>query len=268
MKSFLGPRLRRLREERGMTQLAVAKILSVSPSYYNQLENNQRPLTTSLMTKMSSAFSLDAEFFAEDDEGRVFADVREALNTSVPDSVVSATELREFARNHPALAHALVAIYRRQRAASERATVMAHALAGRGGELSYAPPLAPHEEVRDFFYARHNYIGPLDEYAERLARDLGLLPGETLQRLTDYLAQRHRVEIVTEPASHTAAQRQFDPRSRRLHVPARLLPGQRAFQLATQLGLLEARELIQEIANEGGFASNDARTLARIGLSH
>jgi len=101
MKSFLGLRLRRLSEERGMTRLAVSKILSVPPSYYNQRENHQRPLTTPLMTTMSSAFGLDVEFFAQDDEDRMFADIREALNTSAPEIVVSATELREFARNHP-----------------------------------------------------------------------------------------------------------------------------------------------------------------------
>jgi transcriptional regulator with XRE-family HTH domain len=41
-KSFIGVRLRRLREERGMQQSVVAKALEISPSYYNQLENNQR----------------------------------------------------------------------------------------------------------------------------------------------------------------------------------------------------------------------------------
>ncbi|MET0385704.1 MAG: helix-turn-helix transcriptional regulator, partial [Polyangiales bacterium] len=120
-KSFLGPRLRRLREERGMTQLAIAKTLGVSPSYYNQLENNQRPLTVPLLLKISQAFGVDAQFFAEDDEGRLLADMRESLSLSAPETVVSATELREFARNHPTLAQALVVVHGRQRAASERA---------------------------------------------------------------------------------------------------------------------------------------------------
>ena len=44
-KTFMGVRLRRLREERGMTQAALARTLAVSPSYLNQIERNQRPLT-------------------------------------------------------------------------------------------------------------------------------------------------------------------------------------------------------------------------------
>jgi len=268
-KSFLGPRLRRLREERGLTQLAIAKTIGVSPSYYNQLENNQRPLTVPLLVKVSSAFGIDAQFFAEDDQGRLLADLREALSVSAPQTVVSATELREFASNHPAIARALVTIHGRQRAATERADAMGQALAERGDSLSYAPPLTPHEEVRDFFYTRNNYIAPLDELAESIAQELARGPGDVLQQIIDRLVLKHRVRIVNDqPDGTVTPQRSYDPQARCLRVPARLLPGQRAFQLATQLGLLEARGLIHEIADEGGFSSNEARALARLGLAH
>ena len=36
-KTFMGVRLRRLREERGMTQAALARALDLSPSYLNQI---------------------------------------------------------------------------------------------------------------------------------------------------------------------------------------------------------------------------------------
>ena len=38
-KTFMGVRLRRLREERGMTQVALARALDLSASYLNQLED-------------------------------------------------------------------------------------------------------------------------------------------------------------------------------------------------------------------------------------
>ena len=40
-KTFMGVRLRRLRAERGMSQVAMAQALGLSPSYLNQLEQNQ-----------------------------------------------------------------------------------------------------------------------------------------------------------------------------------------------------------------------------------
>ena len=42
---FIGPRLRRLRRELGITQQAMADDLAISPSYVALLERNQRPLT-------------------------------------------------------------------------------------------------------------------------------------------------------------------------------------------------------------------------------
>ncbi|HEX7864019.1 MAG TPA: helix-turn-helix transcriptional regulator, partial [Variovorax sp.] len=41
-KTFMGVRLRSLREERGLSQLALAQQLGLSPSYLNQIEQNQR----------------------------------------------------------------------------------------------------------------------------------------------------------------------------------------------------------------------------------
>ena len=43
-KTFMGLKLRRLRAERGLSQTALAHTLGISPSYLNQIEQNQRPL--------------------------------------------------------------------------------------------------------------------------------------------------------------------------------------------------------------------------------
>ena len=48
-KTFMGIRLRRFREERGLTQVALARALELSPSYLNQLEQNQRPLSVPVL---------------------------------------------------------------------------------------------------------------------------------------------------------------------------------------------------------------------------
>ena len=42
-KLFLGQRLRRLRRDRDMSQTDMALSLTISPSYLNHLERNQRP---------------------------------------------------------------------------------------------------------------------------------------------------------------------------------------------------------------------------------
>ncbi|HEY9024738.1 MAG TPA: helix-turn-helix transcriptional regulator, partial [Burkholderiaceae bacterium] len=76
-KTYLGVRLRTLREQHGMTQLALAERLRLSPSYLNQIENNQRPLTVPVLLRLQAAFGVDLQFFSEDEEARAVADLRE-----------------------------------------------------------------------------------------------------------------------------------------------------------------------------------------------
>src|SRR4051794_6463870 len=96
-KSFMGGRLRRLREDRGLSQVELSRKLEISASYYNQLENNQRPLTAALIVRLSAALAVDLQMFSEEDEARLIADLRDALSTATPQQPVPAAELRELA---------------------------------------------------------------------------------------------------------------------------------------------------------------------------
>ena len=78
-KSFAGARLRRLREERGLTQVALARALGLSTSYVNQLENDQRPMTVSVLLAVTERFDLPPQYFAADSDARLIADLREIL---------------------------------------------------------------------------------------------------------------------------------------------------------------------------------------------
>lgn len=50
------------------TQVALAQLLGISPSYLNQIEQNQRPLTVQVLLKLSGALGVDVQRFSEDDE--------------------------------------------------------------------------------------------------------------------------------------------------------------------------------------------------------
>ena len=51
-KVMVGPRLRRMRLERGLTQSQMAEQLGISASYLNLIERNQRPVTVQLLLKL------------------------------------------------------------------------------------------------------------------------------------------------------------------------------------------------------------------------
>ncbi|NEE45795.1 DUF2083 domain-containing protein, partial [Streptomyces sp. SID8455] len=162
------------------------------------------------------------------------------------------------------VARALVALHHRYRDAAER--VVALAPAQDGESLLTAEP---HDEVRDFFYAHHNHFGALDEVAERTAADLGTgSAGRTADALKEHLATRHRITVVTTDPQRAADARRFDPDSGLLLLSPWLSEAQRAFQLATQLALLEHGSLLNTLVADGELASDQAAGLARIGLAN
>lgn len=265
-KTFVGVRLKRLREEKGLTQVALAQALGLSPSYLNQIEKNQRPLTVPVLLKINEIFGVDVQLFSEGDEGRLVADLREVFADPANGEKVSLAELKEVAASMPALGRSIVALHRRWRHAVDRADAMAGKLGlGSGGVPSQTTPM-PYEQVRDFFYAHHNYFAELDEAAESLALSAGLVPGEMADGLAFYLEQGHGVRVTAVPDEMT--HRRFRPVERVLHVSRRLENGQRAFQIATQLAFLEQGELIEQLATEAASGAPETHALARIGLAN
>lgn len=265
-KAFAGVRLKRLREEHGLTQLALAQALGLSASYVNQLEKNQRPLTVPVLLKINAIFGVDVQLFAETDEARLVADLREVFTDPLNGEQVSLAEVREVASAMPALGRAVAALHRRWRHATERADAIAGELGLGSGGASSPTALMPYEQVRDFFYAHRNHFSDLDGRAEVLAQELELEAGNMAPGLSRYLLAHHGVRI--ERAQDEAMQRRFLASERVLRLSRRLDDGQSAFQMATQLAFLEQHALIERLASEAANGVKETRALARIGLAN
>ncbi|MET8491470.1 MULTISPECIES: short-chain fatty acyl-CoA regulator family protein [Streptomyces] len=259
-KTYAGARLRRLREERRMSQADLARVLAISPSYLNQMEHDSRPLTVPVLLRLTEAFGVDPGFFSERDTTRLLAGLREALAGEIAESRVSAADLGDLAARLPGVAQVLLDLGRRNQELSER---LAGAADGRGHDRGTAS--TPHEEIRDFFYRRQNYLHDTDLAAERLAEEIGVRPGEVIGALTGRLADAHGVRLAAEPGERL---HHYDRRSRALHLSPRLRPGQRAFRMATQLALLEYDEDLDRLAAEDFEPGSPAHALARIGVAN
>ncbi|MDR2164075.1 MAG: short-chain fatty acyl-CoA regulator family protein [Zoogloeaceae bacterium] len=266
-KSFMGVRLKRLREERGLTQVALARALELSPSYLNQLEQNQRPLTVAVLLKLNAVFGVDVQRFSEDDEVRLIAGLRELFSETLAEEAVSLAEMEELAANMPGVARMLIRLGRRQRDIREREEILAARMGqDRGGAPALRP--MPYEEVRDFFYDCHNYIDAIDTLAERAASDWGLTPRDCAARLEARL-EWHGIRVLREEcAERGELLRRFDSGQRALKLSPRLRPGQMAFQMATQLAFLEARDALEAVSGEARLSSEEARRLLGIGLAN
>lgn len=256
-KVFMGVRIRRLREERGLTQADLARLLQISASYLNQIEQNQRPLTVPVLLRLNAALELDVQLFAEGDSGRLIGDLRAALADQ--GTMTALAELRALTDNMPDIAQAIVKLHEQLRAATERADLLTTRLS----HPDQAGSVMPFEAVRDWFYRRRNHVAELDLAAEAIGA--GLPIGAMRDALADRLVKRHALRLGWSESRDLL--RHYDPVTRLLTLGAHLDSGQQAFQMATQLAMLEHGDILDRLTRESGFA-HDAAGLLRIGLAN
>ncbi|MFF5215830.1 short-chain fatty acyl-CoA regulator family protein [Micromonospora sp. NPDC000442] len=255
-RTFAGARLRRMREERGLSQTELARHLSISPSYLNQIEHDSRPLTVPVLLRITELFGVDPTVFAAHDTPRLVAGLREALPGRA-----GLTELTELATRLPEVAAAVIELHRRYQQADEQLAE----LVGDRERIGRSP----HDQVTEFFYRRQNYVPDLDEEAERLAGRMGLRRGEVRALLRDRLAQRHGVHVTREDAAALGGElHRYRPQTRTLHLSTSLRAGQEAMRMAAQIALLEFADVIDEIVESEEFDDVQTQILTRVGLAN
>jgi len=266
-KTFMGVRLRSLRAERGMSQVAFAHALGLSPSYLNQIEQDQRPLTVAVLLKIHRTLGVDIQQFSEDEVARLVAQLRDALADNPAQETIDLPDLQELASKLPKVGRAILALHRRQMEAIQRMEALSLEL-GDGRDAMTSVRSTSFEAVQDFFFVYRNYFHGLDTAAEALAQE-AQASGQTLGNwLTQRLLTRHGVRVVPSDGEQTGQQRRFDPHSGVLYLSPTLKAGQQAFQLATQLALLDMDAAIQALVDEAAFDNPAAQMLARIGLAN
>lgn len=265
-KTFVGSRLRQLRNERGFSQAALAQMLEISPSYLNQIEHDVRPLTVAVLLRITEVFGVDATFFSSQDDTRLVAELREVTMDRDLDIDVDPTEVAEMVSAHPGLARAVVNLHRRYRITTAQ---LAAATEERYSDGSGSGSITmPHEEVRDYFYQRQNYLHELDTAAEDLTIKMRLHHGDLARELTRRLTEVHGVHINRRIDLGDTVLHRYDPKTKTLEFSNHLSLGQQVFKMAAELAYLEFGDLIDTLVEEGKFTSDESHTLARLGLAN
>jgi predicted transcriptional regulator/transcriptional regulator with XRE-family HTH domain len=268
-KTFVGSRVRQLRQERGFSQAALAQMLEISPSYLNQIEHDVRPLTVAVLLRITEVFGVDATFFSSQDDTRLVAELREVTLDRDVDADVDLTEIADFVAAHPNLARAMVNLHRRYRLTTTQLAAATEDRFSDGASGSGTGAITmPHEEVRDYFYERQNYLHELDTAAEDLTIRMGLHRAELTRQLSDRLSMVHGVRVVRRTDMGESVLHRYDPETKTLEISNSLSSGQRVFKMAAELAYLEFGDLIEKLVDEGRFTSDESTKLARMGLAN
>ena len=254
-KLYAGATLRETRQKVGLTQKAFAGKLGISLPYLNQMENNHRPVSTTVLLALASEFGFDITELSSGDAERLVSDMREALADPLFADAPPLADLRLAASNAPALARAFLSLHRAYRQTHERLASLDEAL----GREDRGAMTSPWEEVRDFFHYCDNYIDAVDRAAETFVR--GGSRAEAVARALDKLGIMLRT-------AHEGYLRGYDPETRVLTIAATADPATRTFQVLHQIALLTRADLIEATLDLARFHTPEARAIARIGLAN
>lgn len=256
---YMGPRLKRLRRELGLTQAEMATDLEVSPSYIALIERNQRPLTADVLLRLARTYRLDVAELAVDNSAEVTARLRTMLKDPIfSDIDLPPLEIADVATNFPGITEALMRVYGSWQ--QEQATLADRiASADAGGEAD-SDPVA---EARNFLAAHRNSFPLLDDLAEALATKV-----EEGGGVTAMLKGKYGLRVRRLP-SHVmvGSLRRYDRHRSEVLLDETLDSASRQFQLALQLAYLEWRKDLDAMVASSGASSDSGRLLIRRSLA-
>jgi len=253
---YLGPRLRRLRRELGLTQQAMADDLAISPSYIALLERNQRPVTADMLLRLARTYRLDVSDLASQDGEDYARRVAEVLRDPIfSDIDLPALEVSDLATSFPGISEALLRLHhtytREQQALAEQRS-------GSGDAEIHDPA----GEAQRFFARRRNYIDAIDRRAEDLAAEI-----ETEGGMRQFLGKKGVRLRYLPPDVLVGSLRRFDRHNQQLLIADTLDGPGRDFQVATHIAYTALRGEIGQVLREETFGSATAETLVRRGLA-
>ncbi|MBV7393861.1 helix-turn-helix domain-containing protein [Mameliella sediminis] len=259
-KLYAGAKLRDIRTRLNLTQKDFAAKLGISLPYLNQMENNNRPVSTTVVLALAQEFGFDVTELGQGDAERLVTDMREALADPVfGETSPQLADLRLTASNAPVLARAFLALHRAYRQTHERLASLDEALGREGAQLQPSP----WEEVRDFFHYCDNYIDAVDRAAEHFAKLHGTeadMRGAAIERL--------EARGITVRLSQGAPMRAFDEERQELVLSSLLPVETQTFQLLVQVALLRQNQLLDATLDLARFQSDEARAIAKLGLAN
>jgi predicted transcriptional regulator/DNA-binding XRE family transcriptional regulator len=265
-KIFAGPRIRRIRQAKGLTQTAMAEGLGISPSYLNLIERNQRPLTVQLILKLASVYQVDPRELQGEAHG-VVAALKEAFSDPLlAGELPGDQELIELAEAAPNAAAGLIKLHRAYREQAGRLSDLSDLLAREGRATVLSSARLPIDEVRDTFERRPSYFPAIEEEAETFTALLEA--GDDLSgALQAWLKREFGIVVRVLPAATMPNwRRRYDRHSQRLFLSERLSPPDRLREIAIEACLIRMRVAIAAEVEALKLSSDEARRLARFEL--
>ncbi|WP_246787942.1 short-chain fatty acyl-CoA regulator family protein [Bradyrhizobium sp. CCBAU 53421] len=243
----------------------MAQTLNISAGYLSQIEADQRPITSQMLSKLTRLFNLETGYFADDEDLRMAGELRESASDPLFGTAISAEESGAAVRVAPEVVRRFLHLYRSYLALEEEHRALQTSFAEADGAASRFP----YDEVRDWVQSKRNHFDVLDRAAERLAAAKHFQPQNHGEDFLKYLRDAYRIRIEHAPESldHGMIWR-LDRNARTLFLSKDAPSESRVFWIAHVIGLLEQRDAIDRQVRQACLSNEEAAALARVALAN
>ncbi|MEM0937662.1 MAG: short-chain fatty acyl-CoA regulator family protein [Pseudomonadota bacterium] len=270
-KTFIGPRLRRLRQDQKKTQAEMARALGISTSYVNLLENNERSVSVPVLLKLFDVFGVDWREIAEDEASTLLPDLRSAVQDPLFEAQrPDLAELRASLVHAPALAAAFLHLHKAYQAATEQIISVADLGAmGAGGDSKALLGTSAESAVHAFFRRKRNHFRALESAAAAFWEGQAVPIDETYAFVKARLQERLRLSIrVVAVAELPNTLRAYNETRREVLLSEALDHPNRVFQLVHVAALLEQSRLLDTLLDGSGITEPWGLSRCRVELAN
>ncbi len=264
VSSNLGVVIRRLRRQKNLTQKQLANQLNISVAYINLIENNRRSITVPILLKVASLFDIELSELTNDYNKQLNSDLMDIFSDNIfEEHELKNNDIKDFSINSPIVGDAVRTLYDKYLQNKKDLVELADQMISVKQEISdtVGSDRSSADFISDILQSNNNYFSDLEQTAEKESLLINFQQGNRLVSMINYLNQKFSIQIdFEEEKFKNGFVKKFIAEKNLLIISNSLSRESKEFMIAQQIGLIAAKDTIENKLKEEGI--NDKNTLA------
>jgi predicted transcriptional regulator/transcriptional regulator with XRE-family HTH domain len=262
----IGHKIKTKRRKLGVAQAALAKKLSISPSYLNLIESGKRKVSVDLLLKLASELNIEISDISKKTDTNLYQNLMDLLGDNLFEGLdITNFDIKELVNTNPLIAKALVKLGDNYKKKNQDIVSKVENISGKF--IDSRKNSFPGEVVSDFLQENENYFPKLEEFASDFYNKIQISNRVGYSSICEYLRSKHEIEVKdVVPDEKKPFTKQFDLAKKIFLVSDYLTLETKKLYAGAQVAQLEAGKVIDEYLNSFSFPSEESKKLSKVAL--
>ena len=262
----IGHKIKTKRRKLGITQVALSKKISISPSYLNLIESGKRKVSVDLLLKLANELNIEISDISKKTDTNLYQNLMDLLGDNLfEDLDITNFDIKELVNTNPLIAKALVKLGDDYKKKNQDIVSKVENISGKF--IDSRKNSFPGEVVSDFLQENENYFPKLEEFASNFFSKIQINNRMGYTSICEYLLRKHGIEVKdVVPDEKKPFTKQFDVGKKIFLVSDYLTLETKKLYAGAQVAQLEFSQVIDEYLNSFSFPSEESKKLSKVAL--